>query len=149
MLANHILPTKELHYGVPQGSVLGSILFILYTQPLYNLIKQHSLSVHLFADDIQIKTSILSQHVNSAISSVETCISDVKNWMVENKQNKTKCLLICPNKCTQNINSTSLSLGRNVIPFSTTAKNLGLHFTDDMRIDMHVQDICRKVYIEI
>ena len=33
--------------------------------------------------------------------------------------------------------------------FSATAKKLGFHFTDDMRIDAHVQDICRKVYIDI
>ena len=36
----------------------------------------------------------------------------------------------------------------NVI-FSTTAKNLRFHFADDMRIDAHVQDICRKVYLDI
>ena len=54
-----------------------------------------------------------------------------------------------PNKCTQYLNCTSLSFGHNVISFSTTAKNLGFHFTDDMRIDAHVQDICRKVYIDI
>ena len=59
MIANHISSTKEHHYGVPQGSVLGPILFVLYIQQLSNLIKRHSLSVHLFADDIQIETSIL------------------------------------------------------------------------------------------
>ena len=47
------------------------------------------------------------------------------------------------------LNCTSLSVLHNVISFSTTAKNLGFHFTDDMRIDAHVQDICRKVYIDI
>ena len=61
------------------------ILFVLYIQPLSNLIKRHSLSVNVFADDIQIKTSILPQHVHSAISSVEICFSDVKYWMIENK----------------------------------------------------------------
>ena len=118
-IANRISSTKELHYGVPQGSVLGPILFVLCIQPLSNLIKRHSLSVHLFADDIQIETSDHPQHVHSAISSVETCISDVKYWMIENKlqlnDEKTECLLIRPNKCTQNINCTSLSLGLNVI----------------------------------
>ena len=60
-------------------------MFVLCMQPLSNLIKRHSLSVHLFADDIQIETSILPQHVHSAISSVEICISDVKYWMIERK----------------------------------------------------------------
>ena len=72
--------------------------------------------------------------------------------MIDNKlqlnDEKTECLLTRPNKCTQNLNCTSLSHGYNVI-FSTTAKNLGFHFTDDMRIDAHVQDICRKVDIDI
>ena len=114
MNANCILPTKELHYGVPQGSVLGPILFVLYIQPLSNLIKQHSLSVHLFADDIQIKISVLPQHVHSSISSVETCISDVKNLMTENKlhlnDEKTECLLMRPIKSTQYLNFTFISI---------------------------------------
>ena len=42
------------------------------------------------------------------ISNVETCISDVKHWMIEDKlqlnDEKTKCLLIRPNKCTLNLN---------------------------------------------
>ena len=153
VIANHILPTKELHHGVLQGSVLGPILLVPYIQPLSNLIKRHSLSVHLFADDIQIKTSILPQHVQNDISSVETCMSDVKYWMIENKlqlnDDKTECLLIRPNNCTQNINCTSLSFGHNVISFSTTEKSRGFNSTDDMRIDTYVQDICRKVYIDI
>ena len=145
VIANRISSTKELHYGVPQGYVLRPSLFVLYIQPLSSLIKRHSLSVHLFADDIQIGTSILPQHVHSTISSVEICISDVKYWMIENElqlnDEKTLCLLIRPNKCTQNLNCTSLSFGHNVMSFSTTAKNLGFHFTDDMRIDAHVRDI--------
>ena len=116
-------------------------MFVLYIQPLSNLIKRHYLSVHLFADDIQIETSFLPQHVHGAISSVETCISDVIYWMIENKlqldDKKTECLLICPNKCTQYLNSTSLSFGRNAILFATTAKKHRFHLTDDMRIDAH------------
>ena len=36
-----------------------------------------------------------------------------------------------------------------MISFSTTARNHGFHLTDDMRIDVLVQDICRKVHIDI
>ena len=125
------------------------ILFVPYIQPLSNLIRRHSSSVNLFADGIQIKTYILPQHVHRAISCVEACISDVKYWMIENKlqsnDEKTEGLLMRPNKCTKNLNCTSLSIGHNVISFSTTAKNHRFHFTDDMRIDEHVHDICRKI----
>ena len=82
--ATHISSPKELHNGIPQGSVLEPILFVPYMQPLSCLIKRNSLSVHLFVDDIQIETSTLPKNAHSAISSVETCISDVKYWMIEN-----------------------------------------------------------------
>ena len=85
VISNHISSTNELHFGVLQGSVLVPMLFVLYIQSLSNLTKRHSLSVHLFADDIQNETSILTRHVHSAISSMEICISDVKFWMIEGK----------------------------------------------------------------
>ena len=99
-IANLISSTKELHYGVPQGSGLRPNLFVIYIQPLSNLIKRHSFSVHLFDDDIQSETSILPQHVHSTILSVEICISDVKYWMIENKlqlnDKKTECCCCRP-----------------------------------------------------
>ena len=44
----------SLRYGVPQGSVLGPILFVLYTQPLSNVIQHYPVSHQMYADDTQI-----------------------------------------------------------------------------------------------
>ena len=50
----HSTPAS-LHYGVPQGSVLGPILFILYTQPLSNVIQHYPVFHQMYADDTDLQ----------------------------------------------------------------------------------------------
>ena len=57
--------SASLEYGVPQGSVLGPILFILYTQPISNIVSHHDISHHCFSDDNQIYKSDDISHLSS------------------------------------------------------------------------------------
>ena len=72
-------------YGFPQGSVLGPILFILYTQPLPCVIGRYPVSHQLYADDTQLYSSSSPSEISATIHNIEKCICDVKSWMICNK----------------------------------------------------------------
>ena len=78
--------TVQLICRVPQGSVLGPILFILYTAvDLVSVIEQHGLSPHLYADDTQIYGSCPPSDVDHLVQDISGCVDAVGDWMSSNR----------------------------------------------------------------
>ena len=75
-------------FGVPRGSVLGPLMFISYTTPLYDIARRHGISIHLYADDIQLYISsspLPKEDTHSAMMRLQACVVAIQNWMIVNK----------------------------------------------------------------
>ena len=131
---------RTLLYGVPQGSVLGPICYTLYTTPLGELIRNHNMPFHMYADDTQLYISIEPDNIDVLVSNLELCLNDIRNWMLINKlklnEEKTEIILCNPKKF--DIHISSLKFGDEVVNFSNSGKNLGVIFDEKLNMNEHI-----------
>ncbi len=96
---------SQVRYGVPQGSVLGPLLLMLYMLTLGNSIRKNGVSFHCYADDNQHYISSWPGETNQ-IEKLMECIVDIKKWMTSNflllNSEKTEVLIIGPKAPTSN-----------------------------------------------
>lgn len=153
VMINDILSElTTLVYGVPQGSVLGPLLFCIYTLPVGTILRHHGLHYHIYADDTQVYCAVNLKDHQTGIDKVSKCVSDIRTWMINNKlkinDDKTEFLFIkSPRKDTGS--DLEIKVGDEMIKPSNDCRNLGVMFQSDMSMEIHIKNICKSALFQL
>jgi len=138
--------------SVPQGSVLGPRLFIMYTADLSEVVKQHDVNIHVFADDTQLYQHCFRDEMAATVARLERCLCDVSHWMSANrlKLNPDKTELLWAgskhNQSSLGSRGMSLQIQSDTIMASDHVRVLGVTFSCDLTLDKQVSTVCAQSF---
>ena len=151
LIENTLSDVLKVYFGVPQGSVLGPILFNIYIRSLFSLIEKCGFNTSGYADDNNAYQSfVLNFQYDVIIQKLPDLMNKITEWMnrhfLKINPDKTEIILFLPSNM-KSVNTINGSfLGGNCIRFSNSVKNLGFTLDRFLTMECHVNAIVSHCY---
>ena len=139
--------------GVPQGSELEPLLYIIYTADLTRIVDKHGLEAHSYADDLQIYSHVDTAQTSSLVLRLSSCVEDDNNWMAQNSFRlnpaKTERIWLGSPRRLQLCPKTPLLIAGALIQPSSHVRNLGVTLHSDLSMTTHIDKLAAVCFFHI
>ena len=157
LIQQSLSDSRDVHFGVPQGSVLGPVLFNIYTRSLFDVIKNCGFSTSGYADDNNALQSFsLVFQYNLITSQLPKLMSQIKQWMNEHflkiNPDKTEIIVFLPEHLQDQLIINGAFLEGECIRFSYIVKSLGYQLDRFLNMEQHVNStvsLCYKLLSDV
>ena len=128
---------SDILFGVPQGSILGPLLFNIFMADLFFVMKD--VDIASYADDTT--PFIVENDIDKTITSLEEVSKTLFDWFKNNrlKSNADKCHALVSTNASVNI-----KIGDYIISNSKCEKLLGIKLDSNLNFNTHITDLCKK-----